>query len=116
MNGPLGHYLACWAKFNDFGGRSRRREYWWFFLLNQAVGTLVAIVFGSFETLSLFYTIAVTPAAVAALVRRLHDTGRSAWNLLWLLDCLLLLIVAAGTKGTVISETTGLTKLTVRIL
>ena len=85
MNGPLGHYLACWAKFNDFGGRSRRSEYWWFFLLNQAVGTLVAIVFGSFETLSLFYTIAVTPAAVAALVRRLHDTGRSAWNLLWLL-------------------------------
>lgn len=91
-------FLRPLIRYADFRGRARRSEYWGFFLFQTAIGGL----FGGMGTLSLTQA---DPAAggtgfllslglagltaliflvpqLAVLVRRLHDTDRSAW---WML-------------------------------
>ncbi len=107
-------------RYADFSGRSRRREYWMFFLLNLlislAVWTLLAVTFllGMSET---EMTVIMTPVfilyalivlafmipGIAVTVRRLHDTDRSGWSLLLGLIPLvgaILLLVYYCTEGT----------------
>jgi len=84
------------AKYADFTGRARRAEYWQFLLLQVFVYTGLGILFGLgvsqshtlVETLAgfliaagLFALFCLLPN-LAVTVRRLHDTGRTAW---WLL-------------------------------
>lgn len=74
-------------KYIRFSGRARRSEYWYWFLftlitmlgcaaLDGATGLL-----GQSGFLALAYLVLLVPS-LAASVRRLHDTGHSAW---WLL-------------------------------
>ena len=107
-------------RYADFSGRSRRREYWMFFLLNLlislAVWARLAVTFlaGMSET---EMTVVMTPVFIlyalvvlafmipglAVTVRRLHDTDRSGWTLLLALVPLvgaILLIVYYCTEGT----------------
>jgi uncharacterized membrane protein YhaH (DUF805 family) len=58
-------------------GRASRAEYWWWWLLLSALQLLVGD--GALSTLVL---LALFLPSVTVLVRRLHDTGRSAWSLL----------------------------------
>ena len=60
---------VCFNKFVDFKGRARRSEYWWFYLFSQLVAMFTC---GLGSLVCLLPMLAVT-------VRRLHDTGRSAW-------------------------------------
>jgi uncharacterized membrane protein YhaH (DUF805 family) len=66
---------VCMTKYVDGKGRASRSEYWYFalftFLLDIATGGLAAILF-------------LLPS-ITVSVRRLHDIGRSAWSLLWVL-------------------------------
>jgi len=66
---------VCLTKYVDGKGRASRSEYWYFalftFLIDAVTGGLAVIVL-------LLPSITVT-------VRRLHDIGKSAWALLWLL-------------------------------
>jgi uncharacterized membrane protein YhaH (DUF805 family) len=75
----------------SFRGRARRKEYWMFTLFvvviaivlefaDTALGTYLGSPDLGLLTLSFFVLIAVQ--AIAVSVRRLHDTGRTAW---WLL-------------------------------
>lgn len=90
----LNYFLMPWKKYADFSGRAQRAEYWVFelgnFLIAMAlllVGTAIGqgnenyvlIPYGLFILVSLVPSIAVS-------VRRLHDTGRSAW---WILISLI---------------------------
>ena len=107
-------------RYADFSGRSRRREYWMFFLFNMlislAVWSLLAITFlaGLSET---EMTVIMTPVfivyglvvlgfmipGIAVTVRRLHDTDRSGWFILMGLIPLvgaILLLVYYCTEGT----------------
>ncbi len=82
-------------------GRARRREFWVFTLLSWIVLVVLAFVAGMVArvvgsvpetpvrvlllapfSLSIIF---VAHAAINVQIRRLHDTGRSAWNLLWAL-------------------------------
>jgi uncharacterized membrane protein YhaH (DUF805 family) len=83
-------YLECWTNYVRLSGRSGRREFWVFPIVNlillflfvsisaslrseghyQAVN-LVAMAFGAFA-------LAVPIPTIAACSRRLHDTGRGA--------------------------------------
>lgn len=81
-------YREALRKYAVFEGRSRRREYWWFALVNflvaVALGTLdVALGTYSAESdVGLFsglYMLAVLVPGIAVTVRRLHDTNRSGW-------------------------------------
>ena len=87
---PFGYYLLVWKKFADFRGRSRRKEYWHFFILNSFASVALSVyesMYGlwsnvDFYVLSTLYQwVAVLPG-LAVGVRRLHDTNRSGWFLL----------------------------------
>lgn len=68
---------TCFNKYATFEGRARRSEFWWFYL--------VAFIGGLIPYLGTIWSLAVAVPFLAAGARRLHDTGRSAWNLLWML-------------------------------
>lgn len=81
-------YLGVLKRYADFGGRARRKEFWHFALANTLIFVALAVVDvwadlvhrpSGFGFLSGFYSIGVLVPAVAVAVRRLHDTGRSAW-------------------------------------
>ncbi len=86
-------------KYAVFSGRARRREYWTFSLAwALAFGVLLSADFllGTLDVhrgigwLSGLFSLATLLPVLSVTVRRLHDTGRSAW---WLL---LALVPALG--------------------
>ncbi len=93
-------FLLALRRYADFSGRSRRKEYWFFFLFANLIGVAAWFldhftglidpdthmgVFGGLATLVLLIP------GIAVGVRRLHDTGRRGW---WLLLALAPLIGA----------------------
>ena len=76
-------YLDVLKKYAVFSnGRSRRKEYWMFFLIN----IIIAIVLGFIEgimggpgIISSLYSLAVLLPEIGVSIRRLHDTNRSGW-------------------------------------
>lgn len=96
----MNYYLTVLKKYVVFSGRAQRAEYWYFILFNIIVsivlGVLDSVLFDaggmtykdgiiaiSTGTLGTIYSLAVFLPSLAVSVRRLHDTNRSAWNLLW---------------------------------
>ena len=99
----------CISKYATFSGRARRSEFWWFYLFALMVITLplvamliVALVLegkvpvdpdnlstltesidGVLVVLSALIYLFMAIPVLAVQVRRLHDTGRSGWWLLW---------------------------------
>jgi uncharacterized membrane protein YhaH (DUF805 family) len=84
-------YLLGWKRFLDFSGRSRRKEYWTFTLINLLILVIVIVTMmatsdGPTGTDDSDYQVAGVIWNVLILscqIRRLHDTGRSGWNVLW---------------------------------
>ena len=73
-------------KFFTFSGRASRSEFWWFILFSQLVLLLATMVdmlmFGidsEMSPLSSILGLGLFPAGFSAMVRRMHDTGRSGW-------------------------------------
>lgn len=99
----LGESLtSVFNKYATFTGRARRSEYWWFsicyyvivFIFNFAqLGMLVQVMTGEMSYNDPSYTIMMMASvviglglflpALAVTVRRLHDIGKSGWNILW---------------------------------
>ena len=79
---------TCFRKYVVFSGRARRSEYWWFVLFYGMVYgvMMLATVIRSSTQLASFVVLllalllfaSVVPM-IAVSVRRLHDTGLSAW-------------------------------------
>lgn len=100
------NYKNVWSKWSDFYGRSRRREFWYFFLANFIVVAILSIVGGKlFHSVFLtkLYGLAVFVPAAALSIRRLHDVGKSAWwALLWfipIVDLVLLFFAIQDSDG-----------------
>lgn len=76
-------YTGVLHQYCDFAGRTRRRVYWEFVLVNAliatAIGAIEGLLLNGSYLLGLVYTLAVLLPSLGAAVRRLHDTGRSAW-------------------------------------
>ena len=84
---------SFWTKYATFKGRSRRSEYWWIqlflVLTNLAVAAIdLALMDGDVERfianggggiVGLVWILVTIVPALAVLVRRLHDTGKSGW-------------------------------------
>ena len=113
-------------RYAEFSGRSRRKEYWMFFLLTIILSVVAGVLdtllgFGSAASYSgaggvgasfrsngpigLILSLGLLVPSIAVAVRRLHDTDRSGW---WLLLVLLPIIgwialfvfyCLAGTRG-----------------
>lgn len=102
--------ISCFSKYACFNGRASRYEFWIFCLFNVLVASFMFLS-GNFTAyigqgdpvflwiLSGFYSLAVVVPTLAAATRRLHDTGRSGYNMLWMflpiLGCIILLIFMA---------------------
>ena len=87
-------YLEALKKYVVFSGRARRKEYWFFFLFNLIIVFILGKVdslIGSFDAeteIGLFsgiYMLAILLPIIAVTVRRLHDTDRSGWWVLFAL-------------------------------
>lgn len=95
---------SFWSNYRNFKGRARRSEYWFVQLFLVVVNLAAAaidfalmdgdvdrfIANGGGGIVGLILILATITPALAVLIRRLHDTGRSGW---W---ALMLLIPVAG--------------------
>lgn len=96
---------SCYSKYFTFKGRASRSEYWWFALYSifgsMIINASLATIYGEplmtidpdngLPTYTLTYWLAILVQlfvfdipAISAMVRRLHDTGRSGWW--WLIN------------------------------
>ena len=76
------NFLLALSKYTSFTGRSRREEFWGFFLMTLLFGAAASawdnILFDNevfARMLDLFFFI----PSLAVSTRRLHDVGRSGW-------------------------------------
>ena len=96
-------YKLALKNYAVFSGRTRRRDYWFFSIMNSIIYAVFALVFyiGTFSSLASDsdapmvwlvlssvlmggYSLAMMVPSFSIMVRRLHDTGKSAWYLLFL--------------------------------
>ncbi len=105
MGEKVNWYLDVLKKYVVFSGRARRREHWMFFLFNIIAVIIVATVdlaIGTFPLLYPIYFFAVLLPHLGVTVRRLHDTGRSGWSVLFGLIPVvggIILVVFLATEG-----------------
>lgn len=91
-------YFDVLRKYAVFNGRSRRREYWYYFLINFLIITALLLIDdqlgwinqeAGMGVLSGIYALAVLIPGIAVAVRRLHDSDRTGW---WVLIALIPII------------------------
>jgi uncharacterized membrane protein YhaH (DUF805 family) len=84
---------SFWSNYAMFKGRARRSEYWFiqlFLVLTNLAAAAIDLVLMDFDVdqfmanggggiVGLVWIFATIVPALAVLVRRLHDTGRSGW-------------------------------------
>ncbi|EPE2228490.1 DUF805 domain-containing protein [Cronobacter turicensis] len=106
-------YIKAFKNYLGFTGRSRRKEYWMFTLVNLILaGVMVALdtmlglrIIGEQGLLTLIYGLVVLLPALAVQFRRLHDTDRTArWLFVLLIPVIGWLMILAfntqeGTHG-----------------
>ena len=73
---------TVFSKYAVFSGRARRSEYWYFALFCYVISFILGYVS---QTFNWVFLIATFVPQLAVGVRRMHDSGRSGWNLLWAL-------------------------------
>ncbi|MFR9800039.1 DUF805 domain-containing protein [Streptomyces sp. MS06] len=80
-------YVEVLKKYVVFSGRARRQEFWMFALFNLialVVLFILGMIIGS-QVLYYIYALGVFLPGLGVSFRRLHDTGRSAVWLLFVL-------------------------------
>ena len=92
-----------------FSGRSRRPEYWWFFLFVFAgafvIGLLEMALFqGGSQVLTRIFQLVVLLPFLAVAWRRLQDTGRPGW---WVLIPSAIVIVSSVFAGSISRQMMG---------
>ena len=114
-----------YANYVNFSGRSTRSAYWWWTLFQIIVAIVIAMVEGGGTSsvgngsasfaynpgiIGLIWSLANLIPGLAVSVRRLHDLGKSGWNLLFALIPLIgaiLLIYWFCQRGTVGANSYG---------
>ena len=85
MNDMINAYSDYFQRYFDFSGRTTRANYWWVVLVNIIIGFVLGFLGSLGEIISIVYSLVTIIPGLAIVIRRLHDTNRSGWNLLWLL-------------------------------
>lgn len=99
-------YINVIKKTLVFEGRSSRKEYWMFYLINFIILFVLSFIEGlistpdqegSIKIAQVYYLLILIPS-VAAGIRRMHDVGKSGFNL-FIPIYNLVLLVSEGDKG-----------------
>ena len=75
----MNFYLDAWKKYATFGGRSRRKEFWFFVLINGVIGGLLGQIPSAGTIISYVFSLAILVPGIAVSIRRMHDIGKSGW-------------------------------------
>lgn len=93
-------FLKCLRQYADFHGRARRKEYWYFTLFYLLFMIVLAfILYAATWSITysadlalwvacmgiLIWSLACVIPSLAVAVRRLHDTGRRGWTMLYVI-------------------------------
>lgn len=121
--GPLDYMFMPLKKYVQFSGRSRRSEYWWFFLFSalgyMILGVMLGIGIATMDPyanempvigtigliLMVFWALALFLPTIAVSVRRFHDQNQSGWLYLLILIpylgafIILIFMFIDGTRG-----------------
>ena len=98
---------TCFKKYFVFQGRASKSEFWWFQLI-WVVSYLATIIFENNESVVFFFfgiIIIIAIPLFAVGIRRLHDTNKSGFNVLWSFlpfiggIVILAFMIGDGTKG-----------------
>lgn len=98
-------FIKCiGSDFANFDGRARRCEFWYFqlfaFIFILVAEVLDLLVFGPlFRPLTWLLSLYLLVPQLAVSVRRLHDTGRSGYYMLWYYIVVFVWVVAMVVIG-----------------
>lgn len=95
MNNIISSYKDMWTRAFDFKGRSNVSEYWWPFFINMLI-TLCFIYLIPYAAIAILYQVIILIPSISLAIRRMHDSNRSGWNILWLYIPTIILVVYAG--------------------
>ena len=76
---------TCFKKYFVIQGRASKSEFWWFQLI-WVVSYLATIIFENNESVVFFFLGIIIIIAIPLFtvgIRRLHDTNKSGFNVLW---------------------------------
>ncbi|MEU3333943.1 DUF805 domain-containing protein [Streptomyces sp. NPDC002144] len=81
-------FLEVLKKYAVFSGRARRKEYWMYTLFVGIIYVVLSVLSvatksSAFSILLVIFWLAILLPSLGVGVRRLHDTGRSGWWLLF---------------------------------
>lgn len=82
--------MSVLKKYAVFTGRSNRREFWMFVLINIIISVVLSFIDsglglrfgGAYGILSSLYFLFVLLPSLGVSIRRLHDINKSGWNIL----------------------------------
>ena len=91
MNFQTAIEICIKKKYADFSGRASRSEFWFFylFILIGSILTIIADVnmfshsFDAWGPVNSIYQLLVIVPSLAVSARRLHDTNKSGWYILF---------------------------------
>ncbi len=91
------------SKYATFSGRAPRSEYWWFYLftilVSVATSIVDAVLGAAFDNeigiVSTIASLALLLPSLAVTARRLHDTGRTGWWMLFPVVAIFATVVVA---------------------
>ena len=78
------NYLGCLKKYFKFSGRATRYEFWGFALVSFLISLVLGIIDSIAQTediLRALFALIIFLPSITVSCRRLHDAGKSAWNL-----------------------------------
>ncbi|MGW1198048.1 DUF805 domain-containing protein [Streptomyces sp. NPDC002536] len=79
-------FVDVLKKYAVFSGRARRQEYWMFTLISIVISIVLTVadaVLGTNSVIGTVFSLAILLPSLAVTVRRLHDTDRSGWWVLF---------------------------------
>ena len=89
----LNIYFKALKQYGDFKTRSTIREFWLFNLFSLFIGLIFIVIDSSVDfkfpgnigALTTIYSIFIFIPSLSVSVRRLHDVGKSGWNILFII-------------------------------
>ena len=99
----MNFYVDAWKKFADFSGRSRRKEFWFFWLINMVISYVLSFITAKLGVVGSIVTgafgLAILVPSLAVGIRRMHDIGKSGWwicvNIIPIIGTIWYIILAA---------------------